>query len=301
MAGKKIAFISDLHAQKFGPREEEVIAILRRENPDLTFLGGDYISFKGSYEPVSLFLGQVRNAYAVLGNTEYTNENGSCILCHHEKSRAPQRQPNVHFLRNSGTTLNIDGKKNNLVGLDGSNKERCDLKAELKKRNNSAPTILLAHFPELFDEAVKAWVGLMLSGHNHGGQVFFARFLKGAVFVDPCFDYMEGFFQKGNTLMYVSRGVGNGILPFRLGVRPEVTFLEFVSGEASMGSFEKVSNKPAERVSVGFSIANLGDLFDFSNHFRKTYKTEHRIDQSGKLFNFESEAEFEYLDWECHK
>jgi len=65
--------------------------------------------------------------------------------------------------------------------------------------------------------------------------------------------------------------------------------------------FGDITNKPTERISAGFSIANLVGLFDFSNHLRKTYKIGHRIDQSGKLFDFESETEFEYLDWECHK
>ncbi len=302
LAGNKIAFVSDLHAQRFGPREKEVVSILQKENADFIFLGGDYISFRGSYAPVLLFLDRLRNAYAVLGNTEYSNENGSCILCHHEKSKDLKKQSNVYILRNSNVTLNIGEKKINLAGLDDPDKEKCDLKTELVKRNSTAPTILLAHLPELFDEAVKAGVDLMLSGHNHGGQVFPARYLKGMVMVDPCFDYMEGFFQKGNTVMYVSRGVGNSFLPFRLSVRPEVTIFQFDKrDERASNPFATITNQPTEKISTHFSIENVIDLFDFSSHFRKTYKAAHHLDKSGKLFDFESEAELEYLNWECHK
>jgi predicted MPP superfamily phosphohydrolase len=301
IAGKKIAFISDLHAETFGPREKEVISILEREKPDFVLLGGDYISFRGPYEPALLFLDKLQNAYAVLGNTEYTNENGSCIFCHEEKSPTLKKQQKIPFLRNVSLTLKNGTQKFNLVGLDGTVSERGSLE-DVHKVDHTLPTILLAHSPEIFEDAVNNGIDFVLCGHNHGGQVFFARYLKGAVLVDPCFDYLEGFFQKGNTLMYVSRGVGNSFLPFRLGVMPEVVFFEFAKNNSAVAyPSGGITNKPMERISAGFSIANLSGLFDFSNHIRKTYKTGHRIDQSGKLFDFESEAEIEYLDWECHK
>jgi len=299
--GKKIAFISDLHTETFGSREKEVISILDREKPEFVFLGGDYISFRGPYEPALYFLNQLQNAYAVLGNTEYSNENGSCIFCHEEKSPALKKQQQVTFLRNALLTLRNGTQKFNLIGLDDLVSERGSLK-DVRKIDHTLPTILLAHSPGIFEDAVQNAIDFVLSGHNHGGQVFFARYLKGAILIDPSFDYMEGFFQKGNTLMYVSRGVGNSYLPFRLGVRPEVTFFEFAKeNETANNPSGGITNKPTERISAGFSIANLAGLFDFSNHFRKTYKTGHRIDQSGKLFDFESEKEFEYLDWKCHE
>lgn len=298
--GKTIAFVSDLHAKRFGPREKEVISILQRENPDFILLGGDFISFRGPYEPVLVFLSQLRNAYAVLGNTEYSNENGSCILCHAEKSKQIERK-NVPFLRKSSLVLKNGSQKFNLVGLDDPVNERGALK-DVGRIDRALPTILLAHSPVVFEEAVKNGIDFVLSGHNHGGQVFFARYLKGAILVDPCFDFMEGFFQKGNTLMYVGRGVGNSFLPFRLGVRPEVTFFEFTkkNGDASNPS-HAIANKSSERISAGFSTANLFDLFDLSSHFRKTYTTDHHVSPSGRLFDFETETELEYLDWECHK
>ena len=304
LGGKKIAFVSDLHSSTFGPREKEVISILEREKPVFVFLGGDYISFRGPYEPALLFLDKLQNAYAVLGNTEYTNENGSCIFCHEKKSSALKKQKRISFLRNVSLTMKNGTQKFNLIGMDDTDdtvSERGALK-DVRKVDHNLPTVLLAHSPGIFEDAVKNGIDFVLSGHNHGGQVFFARYLKGAVLVDPCLDYMEGFFQKGNTLMYVSRGVGNSFLPFRLGVRPEVTFFEFAKKNGGAANPPgAITNLPVERISAGFSSANIVDLFDISSHFRKTFKTAHRVDQSGKLFDFESETEFEYLDWECHK
>jgi len=83
--GLKIAHLSDLHIKQIGLKEEKLLKILKKENPDLIFITGDFISFKGHYEPALAFFGYLNaslGTYAVLGNSEYSNENGSCILCH---------------------------------------------------------------------------------------------------------------------------------------------------------------------------------------------------------------------------
>jgi len=300
LAGKKIAFISDLHSKTFESREIKVISILEREKPDIIFVGGDYISFDGPYEPALLFLNQLRNAYAIMGNTDYYNENGSCVLCHEERSQKLRGERNIYFLRNSALSLGSGSKRFNLVGVDDPVNKRDDIREAIRKIDVTAPTILLAHSPQVFEDAVKNGIDFVLCGHNHGGQVFIARYLKGAILVDPCFDYMEGFFQKGQTLMYVGSGIGNSFLPFRLGVRPEVAFFEF-AGETDKSTNSSVSNIPIEISFTGFSVKSLMTLFDFLNLLNKPYRTKHRVSPSGKLFDFETEAELEYLNWECHK
>jgi len=66
---------------------------------------------------------------------------------------------------------------------------------------------------------------LMLSGHTHGGQVCLPYL--GPVY---CFSrfyrrYAAGLFQVGSTSLYVNRGLGKALLPFRFLCRPEVTIL----------------------------------------------------------------------------
>jgi uncharacterized protein len=300
--GKKVAFVSDLHTKSYGPLEKEVISILQKENPDYVFLGGDYISFRGSYETVFSFLGNLKGAYAVLGNTDYSNENGSCLLCHEGKSTRLKKDPGVVFLRNSGLYLNNGEKKINLLGVDDPVNKKSDVSEAIRKCDRTAPTILLAHSPEVFEEAVQQGIDLVLCGHNHGGQVFLAKYLNGRILIDPSLKYIEGFFQKGETLMYVGRGIGNSFLPFRLGVKPEVTFFEFASKTGTMtNSSEGVSNTATENITAGYFIANLMGLFDYSNLYAKPYKTKHRVNQTGKLFDFEAEEELDYLNWECRK
>ncbi len=82
--------------------------------------------------------------------------------------------------------------------------------------------ILLSHSPDLFYKAQGWGVDLMLSGHNHGGQIRLP--LVGPVFMPSRYSrrFDRGFFRQNGTLMYVNEGVG-GKHPVRYGCPPEVS------------------------------------------------------------------------------
>ncbi len=84
--------------------------------------------------------------------------------------------------------------------------------------------LLLSHSPDLFYRAARWGIDLMLSGHNHGGQIRLP--LVGPVFMPSVYSrrFDRGFFRKGRTLMYVSQGVA-GLHPARYGCVPEVSRL----------------------------------------------------------------------------
>jgi protein arginine kinase len=96
-----------------------------------------------------------------------------------------------------------------------------DALENLKKSDNF--TILLSHRPEYFDIYVKHGFDLVLSGHAHGGQ-FRLPFAGGVIAPGQGFfpDYDSGLYEKENTKMIVSRGLGNSIIPLRLFNRPEI-------------------------------------------------------------------------------
>ena len=102
--------------------------------------------------------------------------------------------------------------------------------------------------------------------------------------------------------MYVGRGVGTSFLPFRFGVRPEVTFFQFAGdkGEAENPARTVTLLDERERTAA-FSIENLADLMGVSNEATGSSRKKHAVSSSGKLFDFESEVELQYLNWECHK
>ena len=97
-----------------------------------------------------------------------------------------------------------------------------DLARTLAKVTDDAPVILLAHEPDIALR-VPSRVALQLSGHTHGGQV---RLLGWSPAVPP---------KHGVRLAYghlrlkcdviISGGLGCSIMPFRVGVPPEIVLV----------------------------------------------------------------------------
>jgi hypothetical protein len=97
-----------------------------------------------------------------------------------------------------------------------------DLSATLAKVKDDAPMILLAHEPDVAVR-VPARVALQLSGHTHGGQVR----LFGWSPVVPT-RYRDKFAYGHSRVkcdVIVSGGLGCSIMPFRLGVPPEIVLV----------------------------------------------------------------------------
>jgi uncharacterized protein len=342
LGGLKVAHLSDLHLKSIGLRENNILEILKKEKPDLIFITGDLISFEGPYEPVMSFFHQLKppfGVYAVLGNTEYSNENGSCILCHEERSKNLKKKQNPIFLRNSIFHLKVNGKALNILGVDDPVSKKSNLKTGLKSLNSEEPSMLLAHSPEIFEEASGFGFDLILCGHTHGGQIFFTKYLKKIFPLEASLRFIEGFFQEGKTMMYVSRGLGTSFLPFRFGVKPEITFFNFSSNPTNPSNTinsmnpsntsnpintVSISNNPSKTIFTGLSLSSLIETFNILNIFdslRLTAPQQHRstlnnpsnptnpINSSNSsnptnskiLFDFESQEELKQLNWECHK
>ena len=99
------------------------------------------------------------------------------------------------------------------VGVD-------DLAATLAKVTDTAPVILLAHEPDVAAR-VPARVALQLSGHTHGGQVR----LLGWSPVSPSGPKLVYGHIRMNCDVIISGGLGCSIMPFRIGVPPEIVLV----------------------------------------------------------------------------
>lgn len=85
------------------------------------------------------------------------------------------------------------------------------------------PRFLLAHYPAQVSLTRQAHVLLQLSGHTHGGQIFYPFNLLTAAANKG---FVKGIYRIGATTLYVSSGTGLwGGFPVRLGTRPEITLL----------------------------------------------------------------------------
>ena len=78
----------------------------------------------------------------------------------------------------------------------------------------------LRHFPEITRNSV-VLQGL-LSGHTHGGQVR----LPGFNSLYRTTRFWTGWYRLHHTQIYVNRGLGQVVAPFRLGCPPEIALFE---------------------------------------------------------------------------
>ena len=67
-------------------------------------------------------------------------------------------------------------------------------------------------------------VSLMLAGHSHGGQIRLP-WIGPPNLPEMGRKYVEGWFRLQNLQLYVNRGLGTVVVPFRFDCPPEITLL----------------------------------------------------------------------------
>lgn len=232
--GFKILQISDLHNKKFGNNQETLIQKVKGENPDVIVITGDLIDSKSYDAEVSMEL--IRELvkkypiYFVTGNHEKWSGKYNDL----EKEL---KKHHVTVLRNEHVTIHKGEQKINLLGIDdpafvaGNRDEGNVVKDEILKAKFEmkpyAYNVLLSHRPEFLAEYANEKIDLVLSGHAHGGQVRLP-FIGGLVAPNQGIfpTYTAGLYEKQNTSMVVSRGLGNSVIPQRIFNRPELVVVQ---------------------------------------------------------------------------
>ena len=230
LKGKTAVHLSDLHINSIGKREEEILRIIDDLNPDLIFLTGDYVKWKGNYERALSFLARLdapMGVWAVMGDYDYSSSRKSCLFCHEHGSGKPTRQYQVKFLRNKIEKTAFPNGEAWLGGIDPESafSDIAEIPASFLKGH--IPTIILSHSPLLFDSIDANHDVLILAGDTHGGQVPLPGWLWQLLGYRKNARYDHGFFQDGLKKMYVSRGIGTSHFPLRFLRTPELVVLHF--------------------------------------------------------------------------
>ena len=220
--GTRLALVSDIHAgPHFGPNDmTRVVEAVNAARPDLVVLLGDFVARQPSeFELVAASASQLRaplGLYAVLGNHDYWRDPQRIV--------EPLERAGIQLLRNRGTPIERNGARLWLAGLEDLRQGRPNLNAALTDARPDDFTIVLAHNPMLIRQVEQRGLPLLLAGHTHGGQVQLP--LIGPLILPiPDRTLSEGLLNRGRTQLYVTRGVGVGTPPVRLGARPEVPLL----------------------------------------------------------------------------
>lgn len=235
----RVVQISDLHLHRVGRIENKVIEKINDLKPNLLLLTGDVADRPESLPVLDAFLQKVtaKHKYAILGNWEYWGG----VDLHALKST--YNRNGVTLLVNECVEYSHDGFIYQVAGLDdytaGNPDERriyeiCKDASEGQVsayfRPNSPmpkPLILMQHSPGYFAGRTpleKRMHWLTLSGHTHGGQVSIFGF---PLWTPPgSGPFISGWYVTGYKDLYVSRGVGTSVAPFRFGSRPEIAVFD---------------------------------------------------------------------------
>ena len=215
--GLRVGLITDVHHSNTVSAKDvtRAVNLLVDAKPDLTVLGGDYVTFgnRAFVDPVAELLAPLASApngaFAVLGN-------------HDDDRDMPAALSKRGFvvLKDQRTSVTIRNEAVDIAGIRFWTRRMPHVMQVLK--GTGPTTLLLAHDPRRLPQAAELDVPLVLSGHTHGGQVLLPG--VGAI-AGREFPVLAGQAREINTTLFVSRGVGTVYVPVRINCPPEVAVL----------------------------------------------------------------------------
>jgi hypothetical protein len=182
---------------------------------------GDITDMDPRYQPEGArIVGECKaplGTFAVAGNFD--------VRCGTDSLREALTANGVTYLENEAACVSVEGADLWIVGVGDPWTGQDDLDAALAPVPQNAATILLAHSPDIIEEATARDIPLLLSGHLHGGQVVipFAGPVVGMSKYGTRFAW--GHFQMASTQLVVSRGLGEEAVPLRLFCPPEIVLV----------------------------------------------------------------------------
>ena len=224
--GLVVAHLSDLHIRKHGARERRVVARLAESKPGVIVITGDLTLEESDPATIRQFLTALRDLkptfgiWAVLGNYDHWYP----VAPSKDAIRQFYNNAGVALLVNEGGRIGRDLDTLSLIGVDDPFSGYANLGMSLRGMQRTPFAILLTHSPEVFMKADLIKFDLVLAGHTHGGQVRLPGI--GALWLPAGSEPFEsGWFYGQYARMYVTRGIGTSILPFRLFCRPEIALI----------------------------------------------------------------------------
>ena len=231
LSGFRIAQISDLHNDELEEGNVSIISALEKADPDVIVITGDIIDRSRTDIDVAIDLAKKISKIAL---TCYVSGNHESALSDEEYADFCKQltAAGVVVLNNDSIELDRNGAKVKIVGISDESFGNIPSDSELKELvdDTDTYTILLAHRPNDFERYTEFGCDLVLSGHLHGGQ-FRLPFLGGLY--APSYglfpEYNGGKYEIGESVMIVSRGVGNSSFPIRFNNPREIVIIEIIN------------------------------------------------------------------------
>ena len=233
--GFRIAVLSDLHGAAFGKDNAALLERVAEAKPDIIAVTGDFID-EDTEDPQAYAaalapqLQAIAPVYYVTGNHEWA------------AGGVPELKKTLSaagwtVLSNQYVPLERNGDSVMLAGIDDPNgyadqKTPETLTAELYAAHGDPFWILLAHRNDHFVRQYSLLgADLTLSGHGHGG-IIRLPFTDGLLGTQHNFfpTHTAGIYEENGAALFVSRGLGNVGITFRVFNRPQVAVLTLCKG-----------------------------------------------------------------------
>jgi uncharacterized protein len=232
LEGKRLVLMGDLHVGLFTrpSRLRTIFETAESLQPAAVLIAGDMIDDDPHFVPKLLdgtgALDPSVPILAVLGNHEIYGDPFS-VMRQMNNSR-------IRLLVNEGRALGslwIAGVSDYAAG-SAFRENTGVLKPDMAKALANAPAgsvaVVLSHQPKAFDDAVQRKLPLTLAAHTHGGQCGFRPL--GWSLAGVFLKYHMGLYAVGLSQLYINTGTGYWLVPFRLGMTPEITLIELRRG-----------------------------------------------------------------------
>ena len=227
--GFQILHLSDFHIDGVDGLAEAVAEQVAFLPVDLCVMTGDYrFDVRGPcdrvYPRLQKIMAAVRSRHGVAG-----------ILGNHDCAdiAIELEKMGVRMLLNEAFSIGAANQQLWVAGVDDPHTYGCnDLPLALAGVPKDGFKLLLAHTPEIFQEADDAGIHIYLSGHTHAGQIRLPGIGPIMQMASCPRAYGFGHWRHGSMQGYTTAGVGCSLLPIRFGCPPEIAVIELVKAQS---------------------------------------------------------------------
>jgi len=223
----RVVHITDTHCEEHSRLEDDLPALIRRENPDLIVWTGDAANdFDGLWRFKRLMtqLAQIAPTYGVRGNWD---------------SGTPALLVGTGVTEVDGLPIDVTIRGARICVTGGAwNQQRHTLRS-LERADPTRYIMFLNHAPDMLlhaeeavmrDENPVAKPDIFFAGHTHGGQIRLPFY--GALATRQKTDklFADGVVDYNGTMVHVGRGIGMvGTMPrVRFFCRPEIAVIDII-------------------------------------------------------------------------
>ncbi|HEY8500368.1 MAG TPA: metallophosphoesterase [Clostridia bacterium] len=225
--------ITDIHIGLLFVSASRVKTTIEKTKPDFILMSGDFLDYPKHTKKLEKWLKGIDTGirtYAVLGNHDH-----QCFKEHPSfKNEFMQlmKRLNIKVLVNE--TVVLKNKNNSdaaaIVGLDDCKSGVMFNKHIFEGLKDRYKFVLaFSHNPDAALHIPEGSVGLFIAGHFHGGQIWLPFNLEYLLLRKDkvCrMGHIKGFASIKNNSVYISRGLGTVLVPFRFFSVPEITVFD---------------------------------------------------------------------------